>query len=236
MTMSRGQFIALTAVLAVAVMGGAGYLAYAAVDRSSPPQAPPSATGTGAPTGTDGSPVTVPTLTATMTASGGPSASADPSASAPAAAGCGDDDVAVSVGQGAAASGHISVLLLFTNDSAAACTLHGYPGAELVDPGGKLEPLDAVRKLTGYMGGAQGLAAPPVVTLKAGQTVSAVLEWTDVPSSDSTASCYTGADSLEATPPNSKRTTTLSLGDSALVCGGFQVHPVLPVIGNVPNS
>ncbi|WP_084316874.1 DUF4232 domain-containing protein [Actinospica robiniae] len=241
MTMSRGQFIAVTAVLAAAVMAGSGYLAYASVGGSStPPQSLPPATGSSATASADGSPVTVPTLTATVgaSASASPSAaaSASASASAPAAPGCGDDAITVSLGQGQGAAGHVSVLLLFTNSSGQTCTLQGYPGAELVDPSGTLKPLDAVRKLTGNMGGAVGLAKPPLVTLAVGQTVSAVLEWSDVPSGDSSASCYTSADTLEATPPNSKRSTTLALGSSATVCGAFQVHPVLPLIGNAPAS
>lgn len=236
MTMSRGQFIALTTVLAAAVMAGAGYLAYAAVDHSStPPHALPPATASSA----AGSPVDVPTSSATTaaTASAGASPSALPSVTASTAPACGDGDITVSLGQGQGAAGHISVLLLFTNASAHTCTLHGYPGAELSDPTGTLPPLDAVRKLTGPMGGAVGLAKPPLVTLAVGQTVSAVLEWSDVPSgSSSTASCYTSADTLEATPPNSKRSTSLALGSSAMVCGAFQVHPVLPLIGNAPTS
>lgn len=235
MTMSRAQFIALTTVLAAAVMAGAGYLAYAAVDHSStPPQGLPPATGSSQ----AGSPVDVPTSSATTTATASASPSALPGVTASTTApACGDGDITVSLGQGQGAAGHISVLLLFTNASAQACTLHGYPGAELSDPTGTLAPLDAVRKLTGPMGGAQGLSKPPVVTLAVGQTVSAVLEWTDVPAGNSlTASCYTSSDTFQATPPNSKRSTTLALGSSAMVCGAFQVHPVLPLIGNAPNS
>jgi hypothetical protein len=235
MTMNRGQFIAVTAVLAAAVMAGAGYLAYAEVGHTSAPQGPPSSLGSSATAGSDGSPVTVPTISATDTAASS-SASATASASAAGTADCADGAVTVSLGQGQGATGHISVLLLFVNDSAGPCTLHGYPGAELVDPSGTLKPLDAVRELTGFMGGAEGMAKPPVVALKPGQTVSAVLEWTDVPTGNSDASCYTGSDLLQVTPPNSKQTTSLKLGSSAMVCGAFQVHPVLPVVGNAPTS
>lgn len=233
MTMSRSQFIALTTVLAAAVMAGAGYLAYAAVDHSStPPRSLPPATASSA----AGSPVDVPTSSATTTATAGASPSAVPSTSAPSAPACGDGEITVSLGQSQGATGHISVLLLFTNASGHTCTLHGYPGAELSDPSGTLKPLDAVRKLTGPMGGAQGMSKPPVVTLAVGQTVSAVLEWTDVPSGDSTASCYTSSDTFEATAPNLHQSTTLALASATQVCGGFQVHPVLPLIGNAPNS
>jgi len=237
MTMSRGQFIAVTTVLAAAVMAGAGYLAYAAVDHpSTSAQGLPPGGGSSAAGGTDGSPVTVPTsptaASAAASASPSASASASPASDVPA---CADGDITVSLGQDDAAAGHVSVLLLFTNASDHVCTLRGYPGAELVDPTGTLKPLDAVRKLTGYMGGAQGMSKPPVVTLAVGQTVSAVLEWSDV-ASGSTASCYTSADELKATPPNAQRTTTLALDSSTTVCGGFQVHPVLPLIGNVPKS
>lgn len=234
MTMSRGQFIAVTVALAAAVMAGAGYLAYAAVGRSpSHPQAGIRSGATGAGQSPDASPVTVPT---TSNTAGDTPASATATASAPGPSACGNADITVSLGQGQGAAGHVSVLLLFTNDSASPCTLHGYPGAELQDPTGALPPLDAVRRLTGFLGGAEGMTRPPVVKLAAGQSVSAVLEWSDVSSSSSSADCYTGSDTLEVTPPNATRTTALNLGSSALVCGGFQVHPVLPLVGSAPSA
>ena len=236
MTMSRGQFVAVTVVLAAAVMAGAGYWAYSAVaSPSTPSQARPPAAGSVANPGGGGSSVTVPTSPSGASPAATGSASAAASASASTTPQCLNSDIMVSLGQGGGAAGHISVLLLFANGSGHACYLHGYPGAELVDPSGTLPPLDAVRKLTGYMGGAEGMSDAPTVTLSAGQTVSAVLEWTDV-SSGSTASCYTGAENLEVTPPNSTATTKLSLGSSAMVCGGFEVHPVLAVIGNMPTG
>ncbi|MBR7833840.1 DUF4232 domain-containing protein [Actinospica durhamensis] len=237
MTMSRGQFVAVTVVLAAAVMAGAGYWAYSAVaGPSTPPQARPPATGSVTNPGAGGgSSVTVPTSASGASPSAAAGASASASAPTSGTPQCLNGDITVSLGQGGGAAGHISVLLLFANGSGHPCYLHGYPGAELVDPSGTLPPLDAVRKLTGYMGGAQGMSAAPTVTLAAGQTVSAVLEWTDV-SSGSTASCYTGADSLAVTPPNSTAATKLSLGSGATVCGGFEVHPVLAVIGNTPTG
>jgi hypothetical protein len=232
MTMSRGQFVAVTIVLAAAVMAGAGYLAYSAVsDASAPPRSPSSGDArTAAVSGS--SPVIVPTTPGSAVAS----ASASSSASADTAPPCQNGDITVSLGQTEGATGHISVLLLFANDSGHPCVLQGYPGAELTDPSGTLPPLDAARKLTGFMGGARGMSKPPRVSLAPGQTVSAVLEWSDVTASTSTASCYTGSAVLEATPPNTTQSTTLSLGGGALVCSGFQVHPVLPLIGSVPKA
>lgn len=234
MTMPRGQFIALTAVLAAVVMAGAGYLTYSAVSHSpTSAQARPPATGSGPTPGQDGSPVTVPTGSLNGIAAGDPSATATPpTGKAPE---CGNGDVTVSLGQSQGAAGHISVLLLFTNDVSHPCTLHNYPGAELTDPSGSLPALDASRTLVGFMGGAKGLSRPPVVPLNPGQTVAAVLEWTDV-TSGSTAACYTGKVSLGVTPPDTTQTTKLNLGPSAMVCGGFQVHPVLPVVGNTPTG
>lgn len=239
MTMTRGQFIALTAVLAAVVMAGAGYLTYAAVSHSSTsPQARPPATGSGPAQGQDGSPVTVPTGGLNGAAAADPTASAAaPTANPPAGKvpECGNGDVTVNLGQSQGATGHISVLLLFTNDTSHPCSLHNYPGAELTDPSGTLPPLDASRTLVGFMGGAKGLSHPPVVPLGPGQTVAAVLEWTDVTSS-STAACYTGKDVLGVTPPDTTQTTKLNLGPSAMVCGNFQVHPVLPVVGDTPKA
>jgi hypothetical protein len=233
--MTRGQFIAVTTVLAAAVMAGAGYLAYSAA--AGPSKANPPGTvdtvrtqGAGAQLGTPGPSGAASTPAQTFSTPSG--ATTGVVAGPPE---CRNADVTVSLGQSDGGTGHISVLLLFTNDSQRLCYLHGYPGAELVDPSGVLPSLNAVRRLTGFMGGAVGMAKAPVVPVAVGQTVSAVLEWTDVTSSTSSASCYTGADELQVTPPNSTLTTTLALGSSAEVCGGFQVHPVLPVVGNVPT-
>ncbi len=236
MTMSRGQFVAVTVVLAAAVMAGAGYWAYAAVAKPTTP-AQARQPGAGAQPGGGGSSVSVPTASADAAGSSSGPAAPAPTAAASAAGlpECRNADITVSLGQGQGAAGHISVLLLFANAAGHACYLRGYPGAELDDPSGALPPLDAVRKLTGPMGGAEGMAKAPLVTLAAGQSGSAVLEWSDV-SAGSTASCYTGADELEVTPPNSTLTTKLSLGSGALVCSDFQVHPVLAAVGDTPKG
>lgn len=135
--------------------------------------------------------------------------------------------------------GHISVLLLFANVGSRPCSLRGYPGVALADLHGRVL-LNAARSLTGYLGGAEGMSAPPLVTVNPGQSVSALLEWGDVPTSTSLAGCQSTANvETLVTPPNLTRTTTLGSPDSTsgnwpVVCGALDVHPVLAGVYNRP--
>jgi hypothetical protein len=72
-----------------------------------------------------------PTVTVTVT----PSASPAPSPSTPEASGpCSDDDLTVTNGPLESADTQRHVVVSFMNTSAHACTLVGYPGADLVTP------------------------------------------------------------------------------------------------------
>jgi hypothetical protein len=113
------------------------------------------------------------------------------------------------------------LLVVYRNTAAVACTVSGYPGAAAVDLAQKTLA-DAERTATGGLGGlGSATAVPPIVTLPAGQSASAVIEWS-VPAG-SGASCVSAADLL-STPPNT--TATTSLGVSGVICG-LQVHPVV---------
>ena len=57
------------------------------------------------------------------------------------------------------------------------CTLSGYPDVRAVDGSGKVL-VAAAHTPTGILGGlAGGTTTPPTVTLNAGQTASALVEW-----------------------------------------------------------
>ena len=85
--------------------------------------------------------------------------------------------------------------------------------------------VQAQRTLTGMMGGlAPGVTALPRITLAPGQTASAVVEGTDVPSGTET-SCPTYP-SLLVTAPNAKASVTIPFALPG--CSGLQVHPVVP--------
>jgi hypothetical protein len=75
--------------------------------------------------------------TVTVTATPSPSAAPAPSPSTPEAAGpCSDDDLTVTNGSLESADTQRHVVVSFTNTSSHACTLVGYPGADLVTPAG----------------------------------------------------------------------------------------------------
>ena len=93
------------------------------------------------------------TVTVTVT----PSASAAPSQTPPtpeAAGPCSDDDLTVTNGSLESADTQRHVVVSFTNSSAHACTLVGYPGADLVTPAGGVlinvprRPAAAAHRLT----------------------------------------------------------------------------------------
>jgi hypothetical protein len=137
---------------------------------------------------------------------------------------CAGPSVGVSGKMASAAAGHQGVVLLFVNNGSTSCVLYGYPGAAGLNAGGA-QVVQAQRTLTGMMGGlAPGVTALPRITLAPGQTASAVVEGTDVPSGTET-SCPTYP-SLLVTAPNAKGSVTIPL--SLPGCSGLQVHPVVP--------
>lgn len=93
------------------------------------------------------------TVTVTVTPSSSPAAA--PSPSTPEASGpCSDDDLTVTNGPLESADTQRHVVVSFTNTSANACTLVGYPGADLVTPAGGVlinvprRPAAAAHRLT----------------------------------------------------------------------------------------
>jgi hypothetical protein len=93
--------------------------------------------------------------TVTVTATPPPSAAPAPSPSTPEASGqCSDDDLTVTNGSLESANTQRHVVVSFTNTSAHACTLVGYPGADLATPAGGVlinvprRPAAAAHRLT----------------------------------------------------------------------------------------
>ena len=212
--MTKGQFALLTAALGLVTMGGAGYFAYA----SSTPHSSSSngASANGRQSGGGG-------ITG-LTPTGGPGATSDPSSSGATGelgggkASCQNGEIQVTDQPGQGAAGTISMVLVFQNVSSRTCTLQGYPGAELTDAGGA-DLLDAKRQLP------SGLAKTPTVALAPGEQATALLLWSDVPSSSGCA--VQKAAQLLVTPPNTTKSTALSISSGTSVCALFRVHPVL---------
>jgi hypothetical protein len=93
--------------------------------------------------------------TVTVTVTPSPSAAPAPSPSTPEASGpCSDADLTVTNGSLESADTQRHVVVSFTNTSAQACTLVGYPGADLVTPAGGVlinvprRPAAAAHRLT----------------------------------------------------------------------------------------
>jgi len=221
--MTKGQFAMLTAALGLATMGGAGYIACAS-------------TSPGHTTKDSGSSVNVQSggsssSTVNLPADGSSAQSTDSDVNGVAACVNGEVQVTEQTGQGAA--GHISLLLIFQNTGSTACSLHGYPGASLTSQSGA-DLLDASRTLSGYLGGAVGLAKAPTVVLAPGGRASAVLEWSDVQNGSAPGGCEVqNAANLVVTPPNFTQSTTLAA--AVQVCSGFDIHPVLKGLVSEPG-
>ena len=240
--MTKIQFAVLTAVLGLATMGGAGYIAYANTSpHGSGGDTGASASGQGGANASGTSPANA-NGSSGQGGANGTGAKAGATGDAGETDGdtggdaqCVNGDVQVTDTEGQGAAGHVSLLLVFQNVSGHPCHLHGYPGASLVDQAGD-NLLNAKRTLSGYLGGGVGLQKIPDVLLPAGGKASAVLEWSDVPDSSQPNDCdVQNATGLLVTPPNFTQSTSLSLGGST-VCSDFQIHPVLAGVVSRPGD
>ncbi|MGN6606777.1 MAG: DUF4232 domain-containing protein [Jatrophihabitans sp.] len=131
--------------------------------------------------------------------------------------GAASDSLPVTTHDLGGAAGHAGIVLVFTNDSPQACTLTGYPGVDADFSGGGT--VHATRTLSGYMGGPGHVST---VTLAAGGTASARIEWTTVPTGSE--DCSSSSTDIQVTAPNTSDTQTV---DQAVGACSLQVHPVV---------
>ena len=132
---------------------------------------------------------------------------------------CGDTALSVAAGGQQGATGHSSIVLLFTNRLPIGCTVRGYPGLDALSPSGAVLA-HATRTMSGFAGGAHGIAT---LTVAPGQTVSALAEWLNFNPATS-GPCTTSA-SIAVTPANTADTVPLPV--HVTVCG-LQIHPTVP--------
>ena len=143
---------------------------------------------------------------------------------------CAAADLRITTEAAGAAAGHSSLVLLFTNSGSASCFVQGYPGVAVQLPGGRL--YDAVRAMTGYMGG-DAAPSPVQVRLAPGVTASALIEWLHFPQDGSAsvtaADCAgDGAGRLLVTAPDQTASTMLAPpAPVSPICWGFEVHPIV---------
>lgn len=210
--------------LAMAALGSVLGLAGCGSSAQHPPQAT-----TAAPTSTTTSTVSESTATSspaisesTATSS---SAVSDQARAAQASGppGCSSGQISVSAGRAGAGLGHVGAPLLFRNTGSATCVLTGYPGVALVKPSGTGE-VQVSRSPQGYLGGlASPSTAPPVVRVRPGQTISALLEGDDNPAHGS--GVCPSYQALLVTAPN--QTVTVRVARPFTFFCSPQIHPVV---------
>lgn len=131
---------------------------------------------------------------------------------------CGDNALDVSAADEQGATGHSSVVLRFHNTLSVPCTIFGYPGADAVTSTGAVLA-HATRTLNGFAGGTHAITT---VTVPAGGTVSALLEWMNFNPTTS-GSCAQSA-AIEVTPANTAHTVRLPVQVTVCV---LQIHPTV---------
>jgi Protein of unknown function (DUF4232) len=173
----------------------------------------------------------VPVVTSTDTGStGGTSSTATASsggASTQAAGGgtasCTGSELSLKINPGGSGMGHTGSVLVFTNTGSTACTLYGYPGADVTENGTyNFSPRMNATRVSGSM-------SVKTVTLAPGSSASAMLEWGVNPTGGGSANAANcpGMDGgyLEVTPPNT--TDTIKSDPPLNMCTDLQVFPVV---------
>jgi hypothetical protein len=123
---------------------------------------------------------------------------------------------------GGGSAGHNGYIILFQNETHTTCTMTGYPGVAGASVGGA-DLYDLPRSPRGMYGGLPpGTDTPPLLVLGYQTTVSAVVEWSDVPSG-AAMSCPSYPHML-ITPPNTFFTVNFP---TPLHGCDLTVHPVV---------
>jgi Protein of unknown function (DUF4232) len=146
----------------------------------------------------------------------------------PAASRCQNGQLSVVPLSGGVGAGSAQEVIGFTNISAATCTLTGFPGVAALDASGA--QVAQAERFTGAQ-------APAVttVTLAQGQTASAIVSGTSIPTGAAT-TCPYYAPALLVTPPNLTRSVKVAMTGSNFGSAGFpgcsvlKVGPVFPGI------
>jgi len=119
---------------------------------------------------------------------------------------CTTADLAVSAKEGASGMGHRSTIYVLTNTTGVPCSTEGFPGMAFLDASGNILR-DTV---------ARGGGTPAPVVVKAGESASYSLDWTEA----NGATCATSAKVL-VTPPND--TSHAELLSQVVICPGRPV-------------
>jgi hypothetical protein len=128
-------------------------------------------------------------------------------------AGCATRDLRAKAGAAQGAAGSIYQVIVFTNISAATCTLYGYPGVSLA--AGK--PVTQV----GQAASRSTVTGPSVVTLAPGKNANALLRITQALNYPTGTCSPTKTTYLQIYPPN--QTTPIYLAYSSTGCSSTSV-------------
>lgn len=218
---ARGQRVALRAAAGAA--GALCLLAACSSGSSGSATTPPSAVTSdgGAPSTTAAPPASAPSsqpASAPSSASPASPATQDGAAAPP----CTGSALRVTVGRVDAGAGQRNVPVVFTNVSAAACTLRGYPGVAGLDAAGR-QLTQAERQQ----------ATSTAVRLAPGGSASAAVHAAAIPSGTATA-CPGDYRALLVTPPDTRMSTRVTV--TLPWCGGLSVRPVVPGTTGIPTG
>lgn len=181
---------------------------------------PTTATGGTTATGTGGAPTTLSAGTPTAaTASGTPR--------------CSVADLSARAGQSNGATGHIGQVITLTNTSDVTCTLHGYPGLQMLGASGQALATNVLRTPSVVVQAEN----PTTVTLAPRQQGSFLLGYADQ-TGYGNRTCPASVN-LEVTPPNAHDHLVIpdqisAYGPSADQCGTINVSPIYPGSGPQP--
>jgi Protein of unknown function (DUF4232) len=129
-------------------------------------------------------------------------------------AGCATRDLQAKAGVSQGAAGSLYQVIVFTNISAATCTLYGYPGVSLAAGTPATQVGQAASRST--------VAGPSTVTLAPGKNANALLRITQALNYPSATCSPTKTTYLQIYPPN--QTTPIYLAYSSTGCSSASVN------------
>jgi hypothetical protein len=123
---------------------------------------------------------------------------------------CGADDLSLRLGAQGGAAGSVYAPIVFTNTSATACTLSGYPGVSYaVSKDGKQVGAAATRN---------PLHAASTVTLQAGDSAAALLQMANHANYPAASCAAAQVGGLRVYPPGSKTAAFIAFSSSQMAC------------------
>ena len=147
-------------------------------------------------------------------------------------AACSREQLTLQVMVGSGGAGHWSSLIVVRNAGPGRCLVRGYPDVRIGISGGAHTAV-VTETPRGFTGGLPVGASPPTVVLGEGETASAIMEGTDVPTG--TATTCPSYPSYTITLPGQRR--AVRFDKTIESCSGLAVHPfVVGFNGSFPTG